>query len=79
MCADRQHKYRMTYQLGSAPEKEILIYAKGLPEAFAKLDGWCAANHPDEWVTMSSHRTPLTLEQAVAHGAIAPGSLRSGL
>jgi hypothetical protein len=72
MCANREHRYRMTYKLGTKPEQDIIVNAKGLPEAFAKLDGYVAARFPTEWVELKSHRTPLTLEQAIAHGAIDP-------
>ena len=72
MCANREHKYRVTITPGERVPIDVVFYAKGMAEAIAKADGWASTHYPEEWCSFSSHRTPYGRDVAAEHGAILP-------
>lgn len=78
MCGGREHRYRCEVTIGSelngtAKVHSVITYARGLPEAVAKIDGWAHANFPEEWPKISCHRSPYGSDDgALEHGAILP-------
>ena len=72
MCNHREHRYRVTITIrGKA--LDVVFYAKGATEAFAKADGWVQTNYGDVGRTISVYHAGYTTpESAVEHGAIMP-------
>lgn len=70
MCANRQHRFRVEIKIKEETH-EVCVYAKGLAEACGLADAIAHKNWPEEWPTISCHRTPYSSdEMAKEHGAI---------
>lgn len=78
MCAGREHRYRVSVDLslpgGVRKKQDICVYAKGVTDAIAKVDGIYHKENPGlSFITMTvTHSGYSTDESAVEHGAILP-------
>lgn len=78
MCAGREHRYRVSVDMslegGERKKQDICIYAKGVADAIAKVDGIYHKENPTlSFITMSvTHSGYRTDDSAVEHGAILP-------
>jgi hypothetical protein len=73
MCQDREHQYRITVRVGNREAYYLVFYAKGLIEALAKADGFCAVEYPNEGILLTGHHAGYNdPASAVEHGAILP-------
>jgi hypothetical protein len=70
MCQHREHRFRITISLSEKDKFDLVLYAKGLPEAVAKADAWAHENYPNRGVRFEIGRMGYSdLASALEHGA----------